>query len=706
MPDQDIDLGEVDYADPTPGGPAAVELFDPTAITDIDLGGMDYASPAPGVNVELVPPTWQDDTDYAAGATVIFCVGSDCTIYETGAGGHSSGTSPIDDSGVVWVIVNEFLPITRAALYDRDGVWLSDLDNGFALEWQDPLNDVGSGSISIPLDDADSALFEAGVEVRCYLYEELVYAFEVEQDPSITRIDEGEEHDQIVKADGRGRASLMARARVFPAKGLLNALVPQHRLWSFASPDFPNLDGWGTAVNLIRAGDIDAVRFDIIEYTTVSSTILPDAVDYVHGAAPLGFPDPDAYWIWGQLDSTVVGFNYFRGQFTLATTLEVHIAATGDNLWTLYLDGVPLLGDDAKLEGWKEYKIVDLTLVAGTYYLAAVVENVFVETIVVPENNPAALLCSVYTTDENGDQNGVIYHSDDSWSAIAYPALTPGWTPGQIVLNAVAEAQARGLLAGFSGDFTATTDSHGNPWVGVEGAGSYVPMFSVPVGGSVLDVLDGLVEEGWIDYRVKPGGKIIQMFNQNTPFDSGIALVQTSNTDTQNIVSARYEPQAAPTNMMLVKWPSGYFELSDPTAITDWGAFEGYLVIDAQDEADARRQAQIILDELKNPKVSMVFDMDPHFTWNGADDRPYLTFAPGDYLTVPNKLGSPGLYRLHSISVTQDDMGRPRFVLECDCRLFENEREREKLMKALGRGVTGDTKIRNAMDKTTGVTHA
>ena len=378
--DRPIDLDSIDASFP-PVGPAYVELFDPDSTLDVDLPSIDGSSLPVGVVVEHYP-----------------------------------------------IVEVPFLPDVTVELYDRDGVLLSALENASGVRWQDPFNDVGTGSITLPLDDPDSALLVASTEIRCYLYGELVYAWELAQDPTVNAIAEGEESAQDVSADGDGRVSLLGRARIYPVKGTAAQLMGQHRLYSFASPDFPNGDTWVAATQNLRQDVIDPVRRSIIELT-IDHLFEEDTHEDLVAPAPLEWLVPTAYWIWGTADTLEVGFCYFRGSFDLAVETALEIAATGDNYWTLYLDGNPILGETGTTSTWEEFKTVSLKLPAGHYTLASVVENV-------PwpgpaENNPAGFLCAVYTLNEKKELADTIKVSDASWTCLAYPATVPGWTPGR-----------------------------------------------------------------------------------------------------------------------------------------------------------------------------------------------------------------------------------------------------------------------------------
>ena len=590
----------------------------------------------------------------------------------------------------------------RVRLFSSTGTPIGWLDNATNVEWQDPLNEVGFGRFSLPLDDPLADDITTSSEIRCYLYGVLAFTFIVETAPTRDAISPGEEAAQQIDVSGRGRVSLSDRAQVLPVKGVSDPLVPQHRLFSFASPDFPNASDWGFASVGLPQGEIDPNRAQFIEYTTVLR-FEDDITETLLAAAPIGWQIPQAFWIWGTDDTTPEGFNYFRRTVKLTSEWNIRIAATGDNLYTLYMDGLPLIGDDQNSQCWTEHKQVSMTLPPGTYTFAAAVENLPWP----PEfYNPSGFLFALYPVDANGDTipigvDGVAQffaRSDGGWRALPYPSQQPGWTPGQIVRQLIDEAIARGTLTSFTVDFTDEADSNGNQWNGSLDAGSFIPGFSVPIGASVLDALDSLVDAGWVEYRVKPGGKVLQLFNPDTAPTSAATYSQSASIATQTIVSQSFSPQSAPVNVLLVKWPFGYLTVEDAASRAAFGTFEGSVSIDADSRSDAVRQARVLLNDVAFPRSSVVMEIDPV----DDDEKPYISYGPGDRVVAPNETGSPTSYRVLAISVADDGV-RPRIALELDTRLNRREIDKLKLIQALGSGVVGNTRVRNALATTSPV---
>lgn len=576
----------------------------------------------------------------------------------------------------------EFQPAMYAELWKND-VKISDLVTQSGVRFQDVFNDVGSGSLTIQLDDPDAALLDVGAEVRCYMFGQVVFTWSILAQPSIDLWSEGEEAAQTKSASGPGRASLLEKGMVYPPIPLTSTINPQHRLYTFASIDFPNATTWGGSWEQVLGGQLSDSRSVPIEYTTVSPGGGEDVVETVMVPAPNGWPVPDAWWIWGQEDSQVVGKNFFRKAFFISTAQKVAIMASADNYFTLYLDGTPLLGENEVEGNWKDYRRVDLVLDVGWHTFAAVVINI---EIAPGLNNPAAFIAAITTMDEDLDPVlPAIIQTDGTWSSLAYPTPEPGWTPGQILIDAIGEAQARGALPGFVYDFTAFNDSLGNPWQYLEG-------FSVTIGSSVLDILKGLNDQGHVDWRVKPGGKLLQMFVRDAiATNSGVTYQVTGDVDTQELVSQQFVPQAEIFNRYLVKWSDGYFEINHEDSQALWGDFEGFMTIDAPSIADATAQAMVLLNEAAVPVYSIVCQVDP--LTEGTS--PYGAYGPGEKIRIVNPAGALTWYQVMSITVSQTESARPTIGIEANARLSTRQREDFELLKGLGRSIVGDTKMRN-----------
>lgn len=608
------------------------------------------------------------------------------------------GAAPVAGIGILLedTAPDPFQPDAYVALYNAAGVKISDLVTQNGVSWSDPLNETGAGRFNILLDDPDAALVIPGTEARIFMFGEVVFTFVILQNPRIARLQDGEETSHVIQVQGPGRPALLERALVYAPKGTANPINAQHRIYSFASVDYPVFDGfssadlppgWTNPVEQFAAQTIGPWRYQYIEYTTVISG-QEDIVEVLAAPSPIEWPIPDARWIWGQPDSFPPGYNYFRRDpFVLSGKTSVRILATGDNYYTLYLDGSPILGEQETINCWQEWKQVDLVLPAGAYYLSAIVHNVDIGLEGQSGAGPAALLCAVVELDGENEPivPAIVQSQTNGWSSLPYPSVVPGWTPGEIMIDAINEVQVRGGLTDFEYDFTATNDSLGEPW-------PIIPAFSINIGGSVKQILDKLVEQGWVDWRVRPGGKLLQMFIAETIKEpSGVDYEITSDVDTQNLRNLQFVPQGDIFNQYLVKWTNGYFTIQDTDSIAEWGVFEGMMTVDTEDVDEATREAALLVERNSQPRWSILATIEPL----GEADSPYSAYGPGEEVRVPNQSDVLTNYQVQGITGAVNDFGRVDFSLELENRLGEREREREALVADVGRLLTGDTEVRN-----------
>lgn len=574
-------------------------------------------------------------------------------------------------------------------LHAAGGALIATLPSAYNVTFQAALSEVGRGSCTIPANDPVVANFTIGTEVWCIVHGFHVFTFAVETQPTIVLLAPEEEIGQTYVAEGRGTGRSLAGARVYPEKGIDDPLLNQQRVFSFASREFPNGGSWPYATQISLQSYLDPVRHDFIDHEVIGVDGAPTRTERTETTAPIDWPVPTAWWIWGQPDTTPLGFNYFRKLLTLSQRTVVDFAVSADNYYTFWIDGNPVL-KDAGSEGftWKQFRPLRLTLPAGNYMLAANVENI--------DNglsNPAAFLFAAYTTDDDGNVTSTLALSDGSWNSLAYPSSVPGWTPGQAIIKVMEEAQARGALAGWTWDFSGTTDSHGNPWVAQDGSGPYMPLFSVAVGATVLEMLDELVAEGWIDWRVSPAGHVLQVFNHGAVTLPLSTLQATGVLTTQNLARLEATPSDPPETALLTKWSYGLFHLYDPTATAAYGRTEGYAAIDAPNLGEALRQAHVVLDDTASATYSFSATVVPRT----EQDWPFVSFGIGDYVTCPNELATPVSMRVWSISVTQTNMGRPVFTVELNRRIKPPVVKNNELLSTLGRGIASSSKSRSAV---------
>lgn len=219
---------------------------------------------------------------------------------------------------------------------------------------------------------------------------------------------------------------------------------------------------------------------------------------------PQNFPRiPGAKWIWGDVGAGYVmpkGKNFFRGTFTAPTQGDYTLYLAGDDRFTIYIDGEKIAGTSATSDGFMSAYQTTLELRAGEHVIGVEVENL---------GGFGGMVAAMYKgsspeEDDNPDSNSEYLKSllwatgrdNAMWKVLPYPAKTPGWTPGEVMLTLMDEAKARGVktIGWYAPSFTATHDTRGVPWQTMED-------WTFGVGNTLLQVLERMEElfvDGWV----------------------------------------------------------------------------------------------------------------------------------------------------------------------------------------------------------------
>jgi hypothetical protein len=586
--------------------------------------------------------------------------------------------------------------IVTVRLLESDGttVVTGALDQAFDVAWNSALSDPGWGQFSLPLSSAGAVEVRVGRFVQCLLDGVVVFHWQILKPPVLTTVSPEEEYGEILTAKGPGWIGGLSTAVIRPYGGISNPLVPQVRQWNFATPNFPNAGSWVAATEINGAADVNPDRYQLL---TIIVTVEgePDVTTTVVAPAPLGWYVPEAFWIWGDPVTETVGRNYFRNTFTLGAQTLITIAATGDNFYTVYLEGTPIVGENDNEACWQEHKEFTFTLPAGTYGIAAVVENLEWPVAYV---NPAGFLSAVFVPDAQGGVASVVLVSDDSWDSLDYPADEPGWTAGQVLIDVRTEAQANDTLPHWLIDFTGSVDSEAATWTENINGWNQIPNISIPVGSTAFDVLTRLENEAWLEYRSAKSTMTLQCYNQLTGGD----VMAWEFVDGVNIAELQFGDAESYFNRLMVKWGTGYQLVEDTAAVTanDGIAIEGTVTVDASGWRDANRLGLIALGESADPQPSISLKFLAPEAWRETElaanfrGRPYEDFREGDTINVPDVNGDLQAVRLLSLSVTQDQLdGHAEITGELNRRVRITERDREELLFSLGMGVQGQSRV-------------
>jgi hypothetical protein len=605
-----------------------------------------------------------------------------------------------------------------AQLLDYDGTPVSGtpLADGFDISFYDEWNGPGRGQVSLSLSDAGSAELLPGRYVNVLVAGTVRFTFKIEGNPEYKVIEQGEEHDQIIIVSGRGWACVFDEAITFPEFNLRFVLETTWRLFSFASPLFPNAGSWPLAheVHEYLEGVATAACYSHIQGA-------PDGLAY---PAPIGFPwstDPynlvggtptsnyvETFWIrpdasvMPNFDST--GFYFFRTTITTSGTTPCTFTCTGDNYFTLFLEGVPILGeargantDHLMWQGWKEQMI---WLPSGTFTVAAVVYNISFADIgdgtpwYTPPcpaegfaggpvlENTGGLLMAAYIDGHSVTAPTHILSSDGNWDSYYDPTTWPGWTPGQIIQQLIDEAVARGAMTVYnSNTFDAADDSNSDPWLPAVTTISTpdIPVFSIEVGTTLLAALQSLQEQGFINWHIQPGTFILDVIRGRAPSSPSSSATLTAGT---NLLGLERNATAPYANALMIQWEGGYILVEDTAAITAYGTrVEDIYSSDAPSEEEATNQGENeLLRRAQGQFPAIIVVLEP----TSSADCPYEGFTLGDYVTVPAPGGGTDVVRCYSISCSQDREGWANWTLELNAKLDVPERRTTELLQKIG----------------------
>lgn len=615
----------------------------------------------------------------------------------------------------------------RAELLDTDcATIIADFDDeadgrAFDIHFTDELNGSGEGSCNVPLSHPDIIEIYSGRYIRAWAVpdddpgdEIIAFSFRIEGNPEYRQVDQGEEVSQFVSVSGRGSGVMLDDA-IVQIEDTENddklQLDYSYRQFTAFSYWYPNDGDWVLPEALYEYKDQGAAELRGRLQGVVDNAGTPDDTsdDVVNiYVAPIGFPwplayhngdgfdptpvyDPTYWFIAGDAaDEYEVGYHFFRGNFDLDGEQEISFFVTADNWFTLYLQGVPILGEDADMHMWQGYKEITMVLPAGFYVVGLLVHNPEVVSLAHPGAGLFnAIATSVYPGDVETSLTLSVLSSNDSEQWLSHFEATewPGWTPGQIMLQLIQEAQTRGSLVAYSdsqfGDFL---DAALGPWDSVDPDTEieFIPTFSVRVGTGYLSVLEQLFNEGWVDWHFNHQTNELQMWAQGTVGETkSTQLVAGTGGNIRGLVRGASRPYA---NALLIQYASGFTDVEDAGEITAFGCrVEDFLPTDAATAVEAERLGRVELQRrIADSRAAVLVDIEP-LTGGDNGDCPYFGFALGDYIDIP-QIDGVGVDTLQVLAITCDTDAENYAVwrLEANARWRAPAVEVEGLLRQIG----------------------
>jgi hypothetical protein len=339
---------------------------------------------------------------------------------------------------------------------------------------------VGGGSFAISRSDPkivkDPLLLKGRNMCKLLVDGTPVGAFLIGDKESII-VGAGERSEIAWKPAGPGLKQLFDDARVEPFGGIKQT-SSSTRYFNFAS----EVGSWYNSASWIAPN----------VFSTVGSK--------THYEIPNKWPSgaKNAEWIWGSAYSATMPYGdvYFRYTITLASSGRYAIYSSVDDVFQLYVDGEQIAKSSEKSASWREATRVEIDLTAGSHVIAYRAHNLNAPGY----EGPAALAMAIAKITGTDKESFVGRSQSSGWKVLAYPAEAPGWSPGEVLSDLIAEAVARGVesLTYLTKTFTNTLDSNGVPW-----PTSMYGEWSFAVGESLLSVVSKL-EEASVDIWIDP----------------------------------------------------------------------------------------------------------------------------------------------------------------------------------------------------------
>ena len=546
------------------------------------------------------------------------------------------------------------------------------LDEAKRVNWRDPANQIGGGSLAIHRDAAHANQITGGRIVETQVWDPdletyvAAYQWRVENKPDT--VIAPTPSAKVLTPAGRGVEQDWEVSQVDPHGGVNTVPWGDVRNFGWQAPELPD-DDW-IAPN-VRA--TQAQR----------SSIVPQGL----GGQPYTWPVPLSKWISGQAptgNSDPIGFTYYRYHFETFIPLQVTIYVAADNLFVCALNGVEIMEEQTVSESaFDDSYYRRLRLPAGEHVLCVRVENLSQTEIfedAIEDLNPSLLNVAVFADiqavpaqpflgdpDDWGVPNltqtrivlfatgpsggydldtlpapwqNIDYAGADfgNWLTLPYPTTAPGMTPGRILKLLYDEAVARGELLNWDISFTSFRDSNNVLWP------DEIPDFNVRVGATYIEVLSMLVEQGYIQWAVSPDSLTMNVWIAGT---------------VMNVQSAVFEEGNIRTLTHTDKWGIGRTKMMARTK-DGWvrrgtGHRQGVVSIPDMEKARVSNFLQQQIDRSNNDASSMRFD----YVAVDYDLVPYTGFRNFDTVTAPDDTNQPIVEQVLGIEVTENTVGPP-----------------------------------------------
>jgi len=557
------------------------------------------------------------------------------------------------------------------------------LNGAISPKFLNELKGVGGGSFDINRNDAkisgDPTLIASRNVCKLRVDGVVTNAFLISAKASTTLDDTNSRSKEVRTISGEGLLTWFNDGAVYPEGGI-QPLSLDTRAFNFASV---SRGSWYHSSDWVTPYDVGLV-FTVPGIGDAQPSSWP--VD--SASVPIA-----AHWIWGAsytVSLAPAGTCYFRYEFTTVAAATYVLYAAGDNSLALYLDGTQLATTSAGASAFASTTKVTVTIPAGNHVIGMAVENYVQAT-----GNQAGALLAAFTTD--GVTETLQFKTGDAgWKALPYPTTAPGWSPGEIMLKLLSEAQARGVLfpTYLTPTFTATTDSNGLAWAG--------PLnWSFDVGTSMFDVLTKLQEtvcNAWIDPDTYQFNMVAVRGVDRTVFVYDVDGVTALSTPISLIAGkhlrkAQTQAKGKIKNNLLVKTDSGWLDVNDSTSQGIYGVIEGNLSTNTTPQI-ATQLATVMFAQYSTEEEGATYDV----YLSATDPKPNIDFHVADFVLAPDDTGLMVPRQIMTISTEKATNGRPLYTFEFDTVFQSNEIKIGRIVQKLSGGTIGASSSNTSPD--------
>jgi hypothetical protein len=369
------------------------------------------------------------------------------------------------------------------------------LSEAWGKQWQEVLNDTGTGKCTLGNDDPNLALVEYGDYLRFSL-DGVNRFISIIEKQEIVLVDSNEDVAKATTLSGRGSLAVFENAIAGPSLSIDQLPINDTRVLNWSD---------------IRGSDIPEFRAGV--------GCMYDMGTVTAAGVPTNIPNPgDVHWFAphapdGSGDHAN-GDWYFLWVVCVPDDKAYRLYVAADDYMDVWLDNVPIVKRDQP--SFTVAEKIELRLRSFCHFLSAHVQNVF--------GGPTRFAFALYSLNTDGTED-ILYanSSADFTEAMVwdYPPEPPADFPGGIVRSFASQAASDGWDDPVSLDFSFFVDSDGVSW-------PQRTVFATQIGTDLLTVLKQL-SETYFDMRMDPTTLTLHLYANSLGSASGVALVEGEN---------------------------------------------------------------------------------------------------------------------------------------------------------------------------------